>query len=206
MRRLTTALGIAFLATLVGCSKTEGTKSAGTSAVAPSSAAQAKLPTTATIKGIGICCGRCEQQVEKALSTAAGIGDVQCDVDKHTVTFKAKDGTAANAAWGKLLNAGFYGDFEQDDKSYDGFIAAGNALSGGGKYDEIRFKGVHACCKGCEGAITEALKGTIVSFEGQGPQKTVIVKGKDLDTGAVKSKMMRAGYGGDYDFDFLKKK
>lgn len=205
MRRLTTALGIAFLATLVGCGKTEGTKPTGTSAAAPSSAAQAKLPTTATVKGIGICCGRCEQQVEKALSTAAGIGDVQCDVDKRTVTFKAKDGKAANEAWGKLVAVGFWGQFEQDDKSYDGFTTVGNALSLG-KFDEIRFKGVHVCCKGCEGAITEALKGTTVSFEGQGTQKTVTVKGKDLDAGEVKSKLMGAGYGGAYDFDFLKKK
>ena len=68
-----------------------------------------------------------------------------------------------------------------------------------GKFDEIAVKNVHVCCGGCEKAIKAAVKEGEVSFEGSGPQKTVRIKGKDLDANAVTVGLWKAGYTGDLD-------
>ena len=118
-------IGLAGAAALgTGCNKGSSSTPAAGAPPTGSQPAAANLPTSAEVKGIGVCCGKCAQNVKEALGKVDGIGDVTCDVEKQLVTYKAKDGKAAVAGWDALRKAGFAGDFKQDDKD-TGFTVTG---------------------------------------------------------------------------------
>lgn len=200
MRQLVATLGVAFLGIglLVGCGKGDGSKPASAGATTPGSGAGAKanLPTSAEIKGIGVCCAKCEQRVKEVLGKVDGVGDVTCVVKDRQVTFKAKDGAAAVQGWEAVRKAGFAGAFKHDDANDKSFQIVGPPLTLG-KFDEITIKDVHVCCDGCEKAIKGVVKDAEVTFEGEGQQKTVKIKGKDLDFNAISGALWGAGYYGE---------
>jgi len=197
MRQLLVAVGILGFAGVT--TLTTGCGDKATSGGTPSSkaAADANLTASAEVKGIGICCGKCAANVQEVLGKVDGVGAVTCDVDKHLVAFKAKDGKAATAAWDALKSAGYAGEFTQEG----GFQSPGMPLiMVPGKVKEVTIKNVHVCCGGCEKAIKGAIKDGEVSFEGSGPQKTVRITGNELDVNGVTGALWKAGYSGQVDF------
>lgn len=182
----------------IGCAQKNETKPAvstpATSGKPP--ATKADLPITLTVKSIGICCDKCSASVRAALKKVEGIDGIATDPENRTVTLKAKDVSVASAAWKALRDAGFGGKAAFQGKAPGTFEEVGPTLSAS-KYDEIVFKGVHACCPGCEKAIKNAIKEGEISFEGAGPQKTVRVKGKQLDFDSISTALWDAGYHGD---------
>jgi copper chaperone CopZ len=159
-----------------------------------------KLPITAEVKGIGICCDRCAKDVKNTLAKVEGVGEVTCYVDKQLVTFKARDLKASDAGREALNKAGFGGQFT-DDSPQKTFMDVSYAVVVKGEHNEFALKNVHVCCAGCEKAIKAAAKGASndvdVTFEGTGSQKTVRFKGNKLDVGAIEGSVRKAGYNGE---------
>ena len=77
-------------------------------AVTVLSAAQA-LAGTVEVKGPHICCMQCVNVVGTILGKVDGVTDVKADVTTKTVTFTAKDDTAAKAGVKALIDGGFFG-------------------------------------------------------------------------------------------------
>lgn len=152
---------------------------------------------TAEVKGIYICCATCEKDAKAALAKVPGVSDVQCDLKKRIVTYKAKDGNVANEGLKTLNAAGFGGVLKHDGPPETQFTVVGNFLGDFGKWSEIRIKDVHVCCEGCEKAIKEVFKGSDVTFAGSGSQKEVVLKGKDLNSTTVMGQLIAAGFYGN---------
>jgi copper chaperone CopZ len=202
MRQLIAVQGLMLITVALGlgCNKS-GAPSQGAAAdpTKPSPPPAASYPVTAEKTGIFICCGECEKQVKETLGKVDGIGPVTCDLKKKVVTYKAKNGAAATAGNFALEKAGFGGQYKDDAPASDNktFLTVGERL-GGSVVDSLEIKGVHVCCEGCEKAIRDLFKDAEVTFDGTGPQKTVKVKGKNLNDAAAWNALKRAGFSPQY--------
>jgi copper chaperone CopZ len=148
------------------------------------------------VKGLHLCCPRCEAVAKMILGKVKGVSEAEADRENGTVTFTAQDSKAAAAGLQALVAGGFYGAATEDgNKALK--PAEKDAPKKGDKADAIVIKGVHVCCKRCEKSITEAFNGQKVTFANKkGPQQDVTISGKDLDKAEVLKALRKAGYNG----------
>ena len=145
------------------------------------------------VKGPHICCKQCITVVNKLLGTVAGVSEVVPDNKTRTVTFAAKDETAAKAGLKALVDGGFFGSATLEGKELKVDVAAPKK---GEKADVVTVKDVHVCCGACQKAIKNLFTGAEITYEGKGPQKAVRIAGKDLDAGDVVEALRKAGFNG----------
>lgn len=145
------------------------------------------------VKGPHICCGQCVKVAKGILSKVDGVSDADADAKTKTVSFKAKDEAAAKAGVKALFDAGFYGAATNDGKELKVPVSA---AAKGGKADKVTVEGVHSCCGLCRKAITALFADSKVSYEGKGPQQTVIIEGGELYRGTVLEALRKAGFNG----------
>lgn len=147
------------------------------------------------VKGPHICCKQCVKVVGKILDKVEGVSDASCDIKTKTITFKAKDSAVAKAAVKALVDGGFYGKATEDGKAIK--LGLGKVAKGD-KLDKVTVKGVHVCCGQCEKALKNLFKDSTVTFDGSGPQRTVIISGGELYLGDVRSALHKAGFNGSF--------
>lgn len=153
-------------------------------------AAQA-LAENVEVKGPHICCPQCVKVAVGLLKDVAGVSDAKADQKSKTVTFTAKDETAAQAGLKALVDGGFYGQATCGGKELKIKVPAGD-----GKADSVSVTKVHVCCGACQNAIKALFKDSKVSFEEKGPQRTVRIDGSNLDRAAVMDTLRKAGFNG----------
>jgi copper chaperone CopZ len=148
------------------------------------------------VKGLHLCCPQCEKAAMMILGKVKGVSEAEADRDNGTVTFTAKDSKAAVAGLQALVAGGFYGAATEDGTK--AFKPAEKDLpKKGDKADTIVIKGVHACCKRCEKAITKVFDGKEVEFANKkGPQQDVKISGKGLDKAEILEALRKAGFNG----------
>jgi copper chaperone CopZ len=145
------------------------------------------------VKGPHICCKQCINVVNKILGKVDGVSEVHPDNKTRSVTFTAKDESAAKAGLQALIAGGFFGKATLAGKE---FAVAVATPAPGAKAEVVTVKDVHVCCGACQNAINKLFTGAKVSYEGKGPQKSVRIAGPDLDTGVVIEALRKAGFNG----------
>jgi copper chaperone CopZ len=156
----------------------------------------ARADTNVEVKGPHICCKQCVSIVAKILGKVDGVSEIKSDIVTKTITFTAKDDTAANAGVKALITGGFSGSATAGSKELKVDLPEAKK---GEKVSKVSVKDVHVCCGQCQTAINKVFKAmdAKVSFEGQGPQKTVIVEKPDsLEASAVLETLRKAGFNG----------
>jgi len=162
-------------------------------AVAILAAAGAVRATDGEVKckadGVHLCCGKCVKSVQAILGKVDGITKVNCDQANKAVTFEAKDKKTADEAVAALLNGGFIGKMTVDGKEIP---ITNKELKF--KADEISVKNVHVCCGQCIKAVNALFKDVKVTVSGPGPQKDIVISGKNLDADEVLRTLQSAGF------------
>lgn len=153
-------------------------------------AAQA-LAEDVEVKGPHICCSQCVKVAVGLLKDIGGVSNAKADQKSKTVTFTAKDEKAAQAGVKALVDGGFFGEATCGGKALKITVPAGE-----GKADTVSVTKVHVCCTACQTAIKGLFKGSTVSFEEKGPQRTVRIEGNNLDRAAVMDTLRKAGFNG----------
>jgi copper chaperone CopZ len=142
------------------------------------------------VKGPHICCKQCVKIVGGILAKVDGVSDASCSIPDKTIAFTAKDEKAAKAGLKAILDGGFFGSATCDGKDLKVTVAGAQK----GKANTVTITDVHVCCGMCVTAVKGAVK--TATFEGKGPQKTVIVSGTDLNPADVLDSLRKAGFNG----------
>jgi hypothetical protein len=145
------------------------------------------------VTGPHICCQQCQNVVAKILGKVDGVSDVSADIKAKTVTFNAKSDASAKAGIKALVDGGFFGSAKVDGKATTVDAAAPAKGTAG---DKVTVKDVHVCCGACQKAINKLFDGSKVTYEGKGPQRTVIITGSNLEPSAVVDTLRKAGFNG----------
>jgi copper chaperone CopZ len=145
------------------------------------------------VKGPHICCKTCINVVGKILGKVDGVSEVVADSKTKTVTFTAKDTSAAKAGFKALIDGGFFGSATLEGKELKSGVAAAKK---GEKADVVTVKDVHVCCGQCQKAINKIFPDAKVTYDGTGPQKSVRIAGSSLEPGAVLEALRNAGFNG----------
>src|SRR5262249_2173025 len=136
---------------------------------------------------------QCVQIAGEVLGKVDGASEVNADRSKQTVTFTAKDSTAATAGVKALYDAGYFGPATEDGKELKVEVASPRA---GEKADEVTVKSVHLCCTQCKQAIGALFPDATVDF----PDKnTVKISGKGLEKAKVLKTLREGGFNGTLD-------
>jgi periplasmic mercuric ion binding protein len=143
------------------------------------------------VKGPHICCGSCVKAVGKLLANVDGVTGVKADIETKTVSFTASSSSAAKAGIKALVDGGFYGKATEDGKEIK--IEAPGAT---GKADSVTVKNVHGCCGMCHKAIKGLFSNAKVTIQGEGPQRTVLIEGTNIDRGGVLEALRKKGFNG----------
>ncbi|MBM3995668.1 MAG: hypothetical protein FJ303_16175 [Planctomycetes bacterium] len=144
------------------------------------------------LKGPHICCPQCVNAVKKILSGVDGVSNANADSKAKTATFTAADEKAAKAGIKALIDGGFFGKAFNDGKE----MKVDAPAAKGDKADKVTVKNVHACCGACHNAIKALFKGSTVTIEGSGPQRTIVVEGSALEPAAVLNALRQKGFNG----------
>lgn len=149
------------------------------------------------VKGPHICCKQCVNVAVGILKKVDGVSDAEASSATKSVSFTAKDSKAAAAGVKALIDGGFFGSATVGGKEHKVDVAAAPK---GEKAEKVVVKDVHVCCGQCVNAVNKVAKEVSaeakVSYEGKGPQKTVIVEGSGLDRGQVLEALRKAGFNG----------
>jgi copper chaperone CopZ len=145
------------------------------------------------VKGPHICCGQCVKVAQGLLAKVDGVSDAKADAKTKTVTFTAKDAAAAKAGIDALVKGGFAGTATSDGEEVKTELPA---VAKGDKVNAVVVKDVHVCCGQCQKAIKGLFEGSMVSFDGPGPQRTVTITGGELYRGTVLEALRKAGFNG----------
>ncbi len=145
------------------------------------------------VKGPHICCAQCSKVVDDILSKVDGVSDIKPSRKPMEVTFTAKDDKAAKAGFKALVDGGFFGQASADGKEFNLVMAA---VKKGDKADVVTVKDVHVCCGACQNAIKKVFNTSKVTFDGDGPQRSVRIEGKDLDCAEVLETLHKTGFNG----------
>jgi periplasmic mercuric ion binding protein len=104
-----------------------------------------------TMTNVHLCCQKCVDGANKAVSTVDGATAVP-DKTARTIVITAGDAATAQKAVDALVKAGFYGGCSDDSIKIDGETGAK-----GDKVQTLKVKGVHLCCAKCVKAVHEAV-------------------------------------------------
>lgn len=154
-------------------------------------------PVAAKVKvtGLPICCGECEEAVKKAFASAKDISNITVDLKEKSVSFTIADGEDSHSVYKGLEKAGMDGKTEINGKPLGTFSSVGQFIgTPPPPPKEITIKAVHACCGECQKLIADAVKGGKVTFEGDGPTKTVKITGDKLDRTAIQKALSEKGF------------
>ncbi len=147
-----------------------------------------------TIKELPLHCDKCVAELKKSLDQA-GVSDLAIDLAKKTATLKIKDDENWHQVRDAVDRAGMHGTLEVNGKPMMEFQPVAFSIGGQPKpTTEIVLPGVHVCCPGCQKAITDIAKDAKVSFEGEGPLKTVKITGEKLDSNMILLGLWKAGF------------
>jgi copper chaperone CopZ len=186
------------LAAVAGCS----TESEPTFTARTDPPPQLGFTTRMEVEDIWLICPECEKTVRDVLAKIDGLKSIQCDLDSRKVRFEARNTETAEVACQALHAAGFGGVFHYKDIASNtaGLIAARPQMRGKPK-EVVTIKGVHVCCQDCEDAIRGLFKDAVVTFDGKGPQKDLLVTGKALTTAEVWDTLVREGLWGTFEIE-----
>lgn len=145
------------------------------------------------VKGPHLCCPQCVNVAQGLLAKVDGVTDAKADAKTKTVTFTAKDAAAAKAGIDALVKGGFAGTATSDGKEIKVDLPK---VEKGDKAAKVVVKDVHVCCGACQKGVKAALEGSKVTFEGKGPQRTVIIEGGELYIGTAIDALRKAGFNG----------
>jgi periplasmic mercuric ion binding protein len=106
---------------------------------------------TVTITNVHLCCQKCVDGANKAVSTVDGATAVP-DKTARTIVITAADTATAQKAVDALLKAGFYGGCSDESIKINSDTGAK-----GEKVQTLKVKGVHMCCPSCVKATKKAL-------------------------------------------------
>ena len=148
------------------------------------------------VKGPHICCGQCVKVVGKILEKVDGVSDVRADSKTKTVTYKAKDSKAAKAGFDALRAGGFFGKATEDGKEIK--LNEAYTKDAANKVDSVTVTNVHACCGMCHTAIKNLFKGSTVTIDGTGPQRTITIQGANLTQMSVLEALRKEGFNGGF--------
>lgn len=116
------------------------------------------------------------------------------DAKTKTVTFTAKDETAAKAGFKALIDGGFFGSATSDGKELKAEAPA--PPKDEKKTGEVVVKGVHVCWGQCQTGVKNLFKGATVTFEEKGTQRTVRIQQDGITPGAVLEALRKGGFNG----------
>ena len=147
------------------------------------------------VYGVHLCCGACTKAIDAGLADVEGVSDVECDLDKYTVTFAAIHAKAATAGVKALTDAGFSGLASYEDRKVK--LPRPKRIKGN-RADRVALDGVHICCSWCRDealAWLEAVEGVerVLIPRNKGPQKTIVLTGKDIDPIEAFDELLEAG-------------
>jgi copper chaperone CopZ len=158
-------------------------------------AVHARAEERVNFKGPHICCKQCVKSVAAILKDVEGITDAKCDIKEKTVSFTAKDQKAAEAAVAALYKGGFAGEGKFGDAKLGGKVAKKTE----GTVDSVTVKEVHACCGQCTKALKALFPTAMVTVQGSGAQRDVIVAGSGLNVGEVLDALRKGGFNGKFE-------
>jgi copper chaperone CopZ len=107
---------------------------------------------TITLTNVHMCCQKCVDGANKAVSKVDGATAVP-DKTTRTVVITGADTATVQKAVDALTKAGFYGGCSDDSIKIDGETGAK-----GEKVQTLKVKGVHLCCPSCVKAVDKAVK------------------------------------------------
>jgi copper chaperone CopZ len=145
------------------------------------------------VKGPHLCCKQCVKVASEILKKVDGVADIKADPKTKAVSFTAKDDKAAQAGVKALFDGGFFGKATEGGKELK---VDAPAPKKGDKANVVTVKDVHVCCGACKKAIEGIFKDAKVSYEGNGPQRTVRIEGNDLDRAEVLETLRNKGFNG----------
>lgn len=109
--------------------------------------------TKVELKGVHLCCGACVKGVATALKGMDGV-KAACDRENRTVTITAADDAAAQKALDALAAAGYHGE-----TGSQALVIKKETNVPAGKVKSLSLSNLHNCCRSCNVAIKEAVKG-----------------------------------------------
>ncbi len=154
------------------------------------------VPASIKITNLPFCCGNCATSLQAQLEKVSGISGLEADVEGSSVVLKLSDEEDMDEVGQAMDRAGMRGDMALNGKPLMEFEPVGTAIGGAPAKpkNEIVIKGVHACCPGCKKRMAAVATGATISLEGDGPIKTLRIKGENLDERKIVTALWRAGY------------
>lgn len=159
-------------------------------------------PAAATIKisELALYSDQCAGVLKEALAKVEGMTDLSIDWQKRTASLKIKNDLEEDAVLLAIPKVGMHGVIEVNGKrlfefSPEKFIIGGTPpelITSRPKV--ITLNGIHACCPDCQKVIADQIKGAQVTFEGDGPTKTVKITGDNLDENRILVALWKAGF------------
>lgn len=125
--------------------KTAGAAS-GTAAESGKMALPKEGPVEVEVEDIHLCCKGCRDAVSNSLGSLTGV---TLEV-KDTVIIKAGDADLARAAFGAIVERGFFGESKYD-------LGHRDPKASTAKVANLKINGYHNCCGKCQSAIEDAL-------------------------------------------------
>ncbi len=150
------------------------------------------LPAHIKITHLPLYSDSCTEILKKALAKVEGLSDLSIEYKGRTVTFKIKDENEKETVAAVIAQVGMCGATKINDEPW-GF-KPGGVITGQPPSREIVLEGVHACCPECQKIISALLKGAKVTFEGDGPTKTVRIVGDLMDPDLIRQALGKAGF------------
>lgn len=146
------------------------------------------------IKGLPLYDEPCAAALKSALEKHKDVTDVKTDVKARGVTFRIKDRDDATSAYQAEKDAGMSGEVEVLSAKGGTFTMLGPVIGAATPRKEVVFERMHACCPACQKAIAGAVKNAKVTFEGEGPTRTVKFTGDSLDGIAITNALRALGF------------
>ena len=141
------------------------------------------------LMGVHLCCQGCTNAADAALMSVEGVHS-RCDMENGTVTFTARDDSAARNALAALAAAGFYGSTDNQNLAMKpvGTLPPGKVKS-------VQMSGIHNCCDLCCNAIQEAIN-TVEGVTGDTakPGETTFVVTGDFKAASLIKALNAAGF------------
>jgi copper chaperone CopZ len=106
---------------------------------------------TVTLSKVHLCCGKCVDGANKAVSKVDGVTAVP-DKTAHTIVLTAANTETLQKAVDALVKAGFFGE-----SSDTGIKVNSETGAKGDKVQTLKVQGVHLCCPSCVKAVNKAL-------------------------------------------------
>ncbi len=149
------------------------------------------------VRGVRICCERCEADLLEVLDQVPGIQAVEIDRQARRVEFRAVEHEDCQQALEALSAAGFHGEVRLDDRP---LAMPVEPLNVNLRADQVRFTGVHLCCEQCAEAVARAYRHAreVQSVDCDLKAGSVTLTGKSIPVFSARRALFSAGLSGQY--------